>query len=338
MYGGGSQTTSARATLELGQGSRSWVIVRALRDLGVAAEIALAETEPWSTSADFPPHAGRFRRPLVVAHLPDGDVWIDADVEGPPLPPGRVSPELRARSAMLPSGRIVAVEGASAGQGDVIDVRLTLDERGDARGTFTVLLRGRPAQALAEAFTTTVGTDRMQMLRSVVLGWLPWADVDDVSLSSAEGSWEVALRAKIAMFGYGRPEGSDGKVWILPGLEPVHTVYPNPFAGTLGATYASRGARQSDLVIAQPIQYQVRRRVELPAGAKVLRTASPLTIRDPRIEAARTSSLDGNALADEFTLSLPTGTIAADAYGGFVEKVHAVDDGFMAGTRVQVKP
>jgi hypothetical protein len=338
IYGGGSQTASARATLELGQGSRSWVIVRALRELGMAADVALAETEPWSTSPDFPPHAGRFRRPLVVAPLATGDVWIDADVEGPPLPPGQVSPELRGRNAMLPGGRIVAVGGADAGQGDVIDVRLTLDERGDARGTLTVLLHGRPAQALAEAFTTTVGTDRMQLLRSVVLGWLPWADVDDVSLSSAEGSWEVALRAKVAMFGYGRPEGSDGKVWVLPGIEPVHTVFPNPFAGTLGATYASRGARESDLVIARSIQYHVRRRVELPAGARVLQTPTPLTVRDPRIEAARKSSLEGKVLGDEFTLSLPTGTIAAGRYEDFVGKVHAIDDGFMGGTRVQVKP
>ena len=70
--------------------------------------------------------------------------------------------------------------------------------------TFTVLLHGRTAQTLAEAFETVVGSDRQEMLRGVVLGWVPWADVDDVAVSSIEGSWEVALRAQIAVHGYGR--------------------------------------------------------------------------------------------------------------------------------------
>ena len=112
----------------------------------------------------------------------------------------------------------------------------------------------------------------MQLLRNVVLGWLPWADVEDVSLSSNEGSWEVALRATIAIHGYGRPEGKDGKTWVLPGLEPVHLVFPNNFVGTLGATYASRGARESALAIATTMQYHVHRRVELPAGLRSLPT------------------------------------------------------------------
>ncbi len=135
----------------------------------------------------------------------------------------------------------MTVEGASEGTGDEVDLRLTLDEKGDAKGTFTVLLHGRTAQTLAEAFETVVGSDRREMLRGVVLGWVPWADVDDVNVSSLEGSWEVALRAQIAVHGYGRPEGKGGKTWVLAGLEPVHIVFPRATVGTLGATYASRG-------------------------------------------------------------------------------------------------
>ena len=47
---------------------------------------------------------------------------------------------------------IVPVEGASGEAGDEVDLRLALDEKGDAKGTFTVLLHGRTAQTLAEAF------------------------------------------------------------------------------------------------------------------------------------------------------------------------------------------
>ena len=338
VYGGGSQRTTARTILELGQGSRSWVIYRVLRELGVKVELGIAETEPFSASANFPPHVGRFRHALVIAHLPDGDLWIDADVEGPPLPPGRVSPELRGRSALVASRGIVTVEGASEESGDEVDLRLTLDEKGDAKGTFTVLLRGRTAQTLAEAFETVVGSDRREMLRGVVLGWIPWADVDDVNVSSLEGSWEVALRASIAVHGYGRPEGKDGKTWVLPGLEPVHIVFPRATVGTLGATYASRGARQNALSIDNPIQYHVHRRIELPAGARVTRAPADLDVRGPNLTASRKTTSAGQVLEDSFTLSLPTGTVAAESYPTFVGKVQAVDDGFMAGTRVQVKP
>jgi hypothetical protein len=337
IYGGGAQSENARSILELGQGSRSWVVYRALKELGVDAQIALAETEPFSSAVNFPAHVGRFRHPLVVAKVDDGELWIDADVEGPPLPPGRVSPELRGRSAMLPSGQIIPVQGASAEAGDEIDIRLALDEKGNAKGTFTILLHGRPAQGLSDAFETVVGTERMQLLRNVVLGWLPWADVEDVSLSSNEGSWEVALRATIAIHGYGRPEGKDGKTWVLPGLEPVHLVFPNNFVGTLGATYASRGARESALAIATTMQYHVHRRVELPKGATVVKAAEKVDVRDPRIEASRKATFDGKAIEEELRLNLPTGTIPAEAYQPFVEKVHAVDDGFMAGTRVSTK-
>jgi hypothetical protein len=339
MYGGGSQRTTARTILELGQGSRSWVIYRVLRELGIPAELAVAETEPFSVAPSFPPHVGRFRHPLVVARLggAEGELWIDSDVEGPPLPPGRISPELRGRSAMLAGGQIVTAPSATGETGDEIDVRLKLDAKGDAEGSFTILLHGRPAQALAEAFETVVGTERREMLRGVVLGWLPWADVEEVVVSSTEGSWEVALRASIKIHGYASPEGQDGKTWVLPGLEPVHLVFPRSFASTLGATYASRGARQSALLIDTALQYHVRRRVELPPGATVARAPEGASVADAGLSAARKGTY-GAVIEEDFTLNLPTGTVSAEAYPGFVEKVRAIDDSFMAGTRVRVKP
>lgn len=342
LFSGGPQRITARTILEQGQGSRAWVIFRALRELGVKAELAIAETEPFSASADFPPHAGRFRRALVVASLPPqegkpgGDVWIDADIEGPPLPPGRISPELRGRTALLASGAMVTVDGSSGETGDEVDVRLSVDDKGDAEGTFTILLHGRTAQALAEAFETVVGSDRREMLRSIVLGWLPWADVDDVSVSSREGSWEVALRAKIAIHGFGRPEGKDGKRWVFSGLEPVHILFPRTMVGTLGATYASRGARQNALSIEATLQYHVHRRIELPAGATVVRFPAGIKVEGTSVQASRKSMQTDRVLEDDFTLSLPSGTIAADGYQAFVEKVQAIDTAFMAVTRVDV--
>src|SRR5262249_59198961 len=120
---------------ELGQGARSWVIYRAVRELGFKVDLAVAETEPFSTVASFPPHVGRFRHPLVVVHVEGKpDVWIDADVDGPPLPPGHISPELRGRTAMLQTGKMVTVEGKAGERGDEGDVRPARGAGGGAGG------------------------------------------------------------------------------------------------------------------------------------------------------------------------------------------------------------
>ena len=281
----------------------------------------------------------------MIAHLPaDGakpaeDVWIDADVEGPPLPPGRVSPELRGRTAIAAgSGKLLQVEGASADAGDAVDIKLTVDERGDATGTFAIVLRGRASQALAEAFETVVGTDRRELLRAVVLAWLPWADVEEVGVSSAAGAWETVVRARIAVHGYARPEGQGGKQGTLPGLEPVHIAFPHRYVGTLANTYASRGGRQSALSIDVPMQYEMHRVVTLPAGVTVARPAGSIDATDPHLTAKRRETVNGTTIDEVFTLSVPTGTISADQYEAFVHKVYAIDDAFMVGTRVKVKP
>jgi hypothetical protein len=336
LYGGGEQTLTARTMIERGAGSRSWVLYRVLSELGVRADIAVAETEPWSAGASFPPHAGRFFHPLVRVSLPSGDVWLDADVDGPPLPPGYVSPELRGRKAMLRDGTLLTVEGALAELGDEVDVRLTVDAQGDARGEFTILLRGRAAQALAQSIETVVGSDRHELFRRVVLGWLPWADVEDVKLSSEEGSWQVALRATIAIHGFARPEGRDGKTWVLPGLEPVHFVFPSPAAMTLAGAYASRAERESALSIETALQYHLRRRIQLPDGAELTRAPEGVSTVGANLRAERRGKVVGTSIEEDFTLSLPTGTVSAEAYPQFLEQLRVVDDGFMAGARVRV--
>jgi hypothetical protein len=266
-------------------------------------------------------------------------MWIDADVDGPPLPPGHISPELRGRVAMLHSGKMVTVDAAVAESGDEIDIRLALDDKGDAKGTFTALLQGRPAQALTEAFETVVGSDRQQLLRGVVLAWVPWADVESVEVNPTPGSFGLTVRAAIRVSGYGRPEGKEGQEWSLPGLEPVHLILPRPQVATLGSTYASRAARQSALTIELSLQYHLRRRIELPPGATVVRLPAPVSVDVPRIRATRKVVHDGGrVLEDDFTLNVPTGTVDAEAYQALVDKIHTVDDGFMAVTRVRVKP
>ncbi len=354
-YAGGItpvQTQTARTFLASHDGNRSWLVLRALRELGIKSDLLVAENEPFSSDAMFPPHFGRFVHPLVVAHTEGKDIWIDADVHGPPLPAGRVSPELRGRLAMGSDGTIAPLPALGGeDERDEVDVRLTLDSQGDARGTFAVVLRGRQAQELAEAFVRLVGAERKRALRDVVLCWLPWANVEAVELSSSEGSWQVSLRADVTVNGYAQLEGS--KTWLLPGIDTLHSAWPRARVSSLGATFATRAGRESALALSSAVQYHVHRRVVLPAGASVARMPAPLDVKAKLVQASRKIAVgDGGGLQgpaspagktgptidDDFVLGVATGTIERADYDAFVSVAHAADDGFLASTRVARGP
>ncbi len=346
-FGGGAspvQAQTARTFLTSHSGSRAWLVLRSLRELGIGCDLVVSENDPYSADPRFPPHFGRFVHPLVVAHVPaetgapgaHEDVWIDADVAGPPLPAGRISPELRGRLALRTDGSIAPLPGLGSGEDerDEVDTRLALDAQGNARGTFAIVLRGRDAQQLAEALFRIVGADRQRALRDVVLAWLPWANVDDVALSSTEGSWQVGLRANVSVSGYAQAEGD--KTWLLPGLDPLHWAWPRARVSSLAAAYATRAGRESALAVSSAVQYHVHRRVDLPPGAIVARMPGPLEVKSKLVEASRKMSVSANALEDDFILGVSTGTIAAGDYDGFVTAAHTADDGFLASTRISV--
>jgi len=333
--GGGAQRETARTFLEQGRGSRTWVVHRALRELGIPSRIVVSETDPFSASAGFPAHVGRFRHPLVLAELGGNRLWIDADVSGPPLPPGTVSPELRGRKAMQATGELLTVEGAIGLEPDEIDIRLGLDPSGDASGTFTALIHGEAAQQLADQFDLVVGSERTELLRNVVLGWMPWADVREVTLSSEVGSWLVAVRANVAVPGFAQPEGRDGHTWSLPGMDSVHAVYPKPEATTLGARFTAQGGRSSDLSIDTPLLFHVHRRIDLGPGTDAFRMPKPIEIKGKHIDAARTMTQSGATLEEDFRLNLPAGTIPLGDFEQFASEVQLIDDGFLHGTQIR---
>lgn len=341
----GAQHETARTILTNHEGSRTWLIVRALRELGIATDVVIAESDPFSADPNFPPHVGRFTHPLAIAHVKDdagalGDLWIDADVPGPPLPAGHVSPELRGRSVIHDDGSIAPLPAVFAkDEGDEVDVRLAVDPKGDAKGSIVILLRGRSAQELAEALVRIVGDERQRTLRGVALAWLPYADVDDVVLSSSEESWQVAVRATLTIPGYAQAAGNKGKPsWVLPGIEPVHSVYPRPTVATLGATFAGKGGRHDALAVSLAMQYHVHRRVELPAGATVARAPGAFDVKGDVLSAQRKIAVAPGAVEDDFNLSVTTGTVGSEAYGAFATDAHRIDDAFLAGTRVTPAP
>jgi hypothetical protein len=179
-----------------------------------------------------------------------------------------------------------------------------------------------------------VGAERQKALRGVVLAWVPFADVDDVALSSSEGSWQVAVRADISVHGYAQAQGGGGpaRAWTLPGIDPLHYAFPRPHVSTLGATYAGQGARENALAINMAVQYHVHRRVELPPGAVVTRSPSPFEARSKELEVSRKLQVAGNVVEDDFALTVSTATVAASGYQAFVKAAHETDDAFRAST------
>jgi hypothetical protein len=341
----GGQGLTARTTLATHEGSRTWLIIRALAELGIPADVVVAENEPFSDSASFPPHFGRFMHPLAVAHVTDPakpgvveDIWIDADVPGPPLPAGRISPELRGRNALRADGRIEPLPLVGNGaERDEIDERLVVDEQGNAKGVLTVLLRGRSAQDLAEALVRLVGNERQKALRGIALAWVPFATVEKVELSSTEGSWQVAIRAELTAPAYAQVEGTKAgsRSWVLPGIDPIHYVFPRPFATTLSATYASQATRETALAINHATQYHVHRRVELPPKAAIARLPGPFEGKGPLFSALRKIAVAGNTIDEDFTLEVSTGTVPKEGYDAFVAETHRADDAFRASTHVK---
>lgn len=335
-------TQTARTMLSRHEGSRTWLVVRALRELGIPTDVIVAEDGPFSADPAFPPHLGRFTHPLALVHLEGKDaagkptkedIVVDADVQGPPLPAGRVSPELRGRSALYPTGAIAPLPKVDTqAERDEVDLRLTLDEAGNAKGSLTVLVRGRPAQQLAETFVRVVGTERQRALQSIALAWVPFASVDKVELSSREGSWEVAIRADLTVGSYAQVES--GGTWALPGLDPVHIVYPRPYVSTLGNLYVAQSGREGAFAVDRAVQYHVRRRVELPKGAKVQRQPGPFEVRSPELDSQRLMRVDGQIIEEDFVLGLPTGTITQQHYAAFAADARKTDDAFLASFRI----
>ena len=170
------------------------------------------------------------------------------------------------------------------------------------------------------------------MLRSVVLGWIPWANVDDVVTSSAEGAWELGVRASVSVPGFAQPEGG---AYVLAGIAPLHAVVPQPVSTTIASTYAGQGAREDALAIETSWHYHLRRRIELPAGWTVAGVPGGVKVQERQLQAERRVEARGTVVEEDFTLSIPTGTVDAAEFEQFASRARQVDDGFLCGIRVK---
>lgn len=329
----GAPGRTLRSVLATKEGSRTWLLHEGLRTVGIPVEVWLSETESWSDIAGFPPTLGRFTVPLLMVHLPGSDVLIDADVAGPPLPLGRISPELRGRKALKVSdGSIVTLPKDAEDVSDEADLRLALDASGDAKGDVTLLLRGQVAQSLSEALIKTVGIERDRLLRTVLSAWVPYATIDDITLSFSEDSWQIALRARLTLGGFGMREGP---VVRIAGIEPMHIMFPRPAASTLTSMFGSQGSRQTNLSINRPTVMHLRRRIEVPKGTAAVMVPRAFRVQSDILRnASRTTSFaaspDGKTvLEDDFKLDLIAGVVPKEGFETFIGQLRSIDEAFL---------
>ena len=184
-----------------------------------------------------------------------------------------------------------------------------------------------------------VGDERQRTLRGVALAWLPYADVDDVVLSSSEESWEVAVRATLTIPGYAQAAGNNGEAVVGAA---GHRAGPLGLSAADGG-HARRdvrgeGGRREALAVSLAMQYHVHRRVEFPAGASVARAPGAFDVKGDVLERAAPIAVAPGAVEDDFNLSVTTGTVGSEAYGAFAADAHRIDDAFLAGTRVTPAP
>ncbi len=343
-YGMTSET--ARSILTVREGSRSLVLRAALQSVGVRSEVVVAEQEPWSNGESYPPHPGRFVHPLLLVPA-QGDLkaplWIDADVPGAPLPAGRISPELHGRLAVhLPGGTIEKLPESAFQVGeDEVDIRMTLDESGNAKGEITILLRGRLAQELSAAFERVVGQERDRILRSLVSAWVAGATVDEAAYSDHDG---IAVRARFTAGAYAERLNttlsngktrmpSASKTFIVPGHVALHFDRGGE-RSTLLERYGDSLAREGTLTVRDAVRYHVRRSIDMPVGFTLARGPGPLLVESPGLSASRSLQVTGSKLVDDVRLSLETQTIEGAQVGAFVDTLRKVDEGLLASERI----
>jgi len=330
----GYQSYDARTVLLDAQGSRVALMRRALEQLGIKNQIVWSELSPYSAEPKMVARTWRFSHAMIIAWVsktPGGPlepVWLDPDVDGNPPPPGRTSPELRGRVAIDTQGNILPVPPNAVLDPDVATIDLGVDDAGNAKGTFALLLKSRDAQDVAAILEEVAGDEIDDALRAYVHGWVPGADITEVK-ASAE-TWQVMITAKIEIPGLLVP---DGTRFAIGGTAPVHGAGRSM---TLGQTYAAQAKRTTALSIRDAIDYTIHRVIRLPAGTAIATPLPAVDVTDETssLKATRKVKVDGTTLTEDFTFSLPTGVVEPKKFEAFTANTRLVDDGFLSVIRV----
>ena len=305
------------------EGSRSWLVLRALRELGVRAELVVAENDPFSADPDFPAAlravlAPARRRARPGTERRDGP-WIDADVPGPPLPAGRISPSCAARSA--PHGRLVTPlprcrRRTSATRSTCASPsRRAATRRAPSRSSSAAATRRSSPRRLLRV----VGDERQRRCGASCSRWSPSPTSTTCRSRRARGAGRSPSARTSRSSRTRRPRGGQGRRRPLAPARARAAPRSLPARLRRDARRDLRGAgkRQSALAVSHAVQYHVHRRVELPKSAKVVALPGPLDVKTPHLDATRKSHGRGQRGRRRLRARRPDGDDRPGEYDAF---------------------
>ena len=182
---------------------------------------------------------------------------------------------------------------------------------------------------MSRAFETTVGFERERLLREVIKGYAPSADILNISFDEDPSSITVVAKVRwYALF------EADRDALRLPGVDALHWVFPNGRSSKLRSVYGPLEKRESSLEIYDAANTIVDRKISFPAGWHVDPCAAR-RITHVIVETERTCEWAGQTYSDHFKIQLRPGQLRPEVYQTFVAKAAEIDASFLESVKVQ---
>ncbi len=297
------------------------LLVVLLREVGIAAHVALVRTRPYGRLSDGPASLAAFDH--AVVYVPALDLWLDptdryGSIEALPA-------AVHGASALLVAGAESRLVTVPLGQASARRIRTrsewTLAPTGAARFALSERRRGGAAATFRTELARTA--ERRQVLESWLATVIPGVRVvsfEPGTLDAAAEPLRLALRGELNALGAPEPAGRR-----LP---------PAPLFGRLTPRLASRPNREWPLQFAVGEDRQHVTVYRLPPGSRIAQLPAPFELAGPLAR----FSIDARGGQDEVTLrvrfTLEPGDIAVADYGRFREVLARADAALDEGIAV----
>ena len=312
--------TSASASVAQDRGSRTWLLVAALRALGFEARLAAVRTATTDPQGSLFPNEALYPYVCVHVALPAGRaVWLDGLVRFAPY--GEL-PEwaLGGREALLmpEPGRPLerAVTPPRSGRvGKDVRLEVTLAEDGVLSGQGTETYQGYEAAQLGEALESLSPDQRDQALQGSLSRYFGGADMTGISVESKR---EVGAPVKVAYRFTARHAARRDPQGRL-------VLTPLTFPAMLGRRFLQVSARQTPLFVDGSEATHTTVTATLPPGLVLSNSVPSLTLENASGRIARKEAQVGATLRIEEDTTLLLGRVSPADYPAFAQWAGQVD-------------
>ena len=308
------EVTSAEETLAGNEGSRTATLLALARAKNISADLVMARPIAGGT-------ATRYSHPLVIFHLPQRDVMVDAESDGMPF--GVLGPGLERGSALviklesrddqtLAWVKLPPIEGEqlSLAEGDIV-----FDKAGTFTARVSIAMGAWRAAQMRDILRVIPVTERKRFFEQLAMRLFPGAgDADGVVKN--EGELNLPLRLEVTCTS---PHYLDLN---------AATIDMDQLVPTLGLRkmFATRASRQFPMLIDSLLFESAIFRVRLPDGVRIVRRVADLDLQSEfgSYRATFTPERDGIEIRREFRI--PVQIVRPDHYSDFAAFANRIDD------------